>query len=124
LSLQAHSSKIKAMKNRLLILAAILICASVSAGDHVKFGIRGGINSSQIKLSDFTGSRYEIDYAKGEIGYHFGVMSQVKLLGIYLQPELLFTTAKNDIKITDIISDESSYGKQQMYKLDIPLLPD
>ncbi len=109
------------MKSRFLILLALFLSATLSG--QVKFGIRGGINSSQVKISDFSGSHYELDYAKGhEIGYHFGVITQIKILGIYIQPELLFTTAKNDIKITNIINDNYDLGSQNFYKIDIPVL--
>jgi len=109
------------MKSRLLILIALCLSFSLS-GQAIKFGIRGGINSSQVKVSDFSGSSYELDYAKGsKIGYHFGVITQIKLLGIFLQPELLFTTAKNDIKISDINNNEF-FGHQNFYKIDVPVL--
>jgi hypothetical protein len=109
------------MKTRFLILLVILLSASVSA--QFKIGIRGGINSSQVKLHDFVASDYNIEYAKGhEIGYHFGVMSQIKLLGFYVQPEILFTTAKNDIRVTNTIYNRVELGSQNFYKLDIPVI--
>jgi hypothetical protein len=114
--------KTKAMKSRIFILLALLLSASLS-GQHVRFGIRGGINSSHIKLNDFTGSNFELEYAKGhEIGYHFGVMSQIKVLGFYVQPELLFTTAKNDIRVTNTIRHTFEIGSQNFYKIDVPVL--
>jgi hypothetical protein len=108
------------MKYRPVLLILLLVAATQLASAQIKFGIRGGINSSRITLTDFNTPLYDIQYRKGDLGYHFGVMSQIKLLGVFIQPELLFTTAKNDVKYTSSTVDE--FGKQKFYKLDLPVI--
>jgi hypothetical protein len=111
------------MKTRLAIFTVILLCMAQFSEAQIKFGIRGGINSARVKLKDFYSQDYKLEYAKGDPGYHFGVMSQIKLLGIFVQPEILFTTAKNDVQITDLVNgSDPDPGKQKFYKLDVPVI--
>jgi hypothetical protein len=123
LSFILRTAKLKIMKTRLVIFTAILLCMVQFSEAQIKFGIRGGINSARVKLKDYTNIDYDLAYAKGDPGYHFGVMSQIKLLGIFVQPEVLFTVAKNDIQVTDHLnSTPPEAGKQKFYKLDVPVI--
>jgi hypothetical protein len=109
------------MKNRLLIIAAFLLMICQFTDAQIKFGIRGGFNSSRINVENFQVPGFDdLEYAKGDIGYHIGVMSQIKVIGIFVQPELLFTIAKNDIRLTSSTGDE--YGEEKFYKIDIPVI--
>lgn len=93
-----------------------------TAFSQIKFGIRGGINSSNMKIKDFTGDDYKLEYNTGQFGYHFGVMGQVKILSAFIQPELLFTVAKYDVKLTNTATSESEAGTQKFNKLDVPVM--
>ena len=109
------------MRTRITIASILILAFSYSASAQLRFGIRGGINSSNMKVGAITGSDYSLEYAKGDIGYHVGVMAQAKLLGIFIQPELLFTTTKNDIQFSHgtLVYDP---GEQVFHKIDIPVM--
>jgi len=114
------------MKNR-IIASFIGVFFTIGLNAQVHFGIRGGINSSNIKLSDFDAGQYSLEYARGSVGFHVGAMMQIKLLGVFVQPEFLFTTTQSDISIATF--DDGSFtwnkpelGDQRFNKIDIPVI--
>ncbi len=114
------------MKNRIIASLLFLFCV-LSLNAQFSFGIRGGINSSNIKLNDFDGEIYRLDYARGALGFHIGVMAQIKLMSIFIQPELLFTRTKNDISVATFNTTafewgEPVFGEQRFNKIDIPII--
>ena len=114
------------MKNR-IIAVIIFLVFTLSLSAQISFGIRGGINSSNIKLNDFDGGQYRLEYARGALGFHIGGMAQIKLLNVFIQPELLFTTTKNDVSVASFNNvafewEEPVFGEQRFSKIDIPLI--
>lgn len=112
------------MRTRIALFSIILLAFSLNVDAQFKYGIRGGINTN-VKLNDFSGSDYTLEYAKGDMGFHIGVMAQVKLLNIFIQPELLFTTSKTDIQLInreDLVNPIEELGKQNFNKIDIPVM--
>ena len=108
------------MKKKHLILCTIFVLAVMPLQAQLSFGVRGGFNTSKVKLSDNIINGYELDYDKGNYGYHFGVIGQLKVLALFVQPELLFTTTKSSLKV--IYQGKASYGDQNFYKLDLPVI--
>ncbi len=114
------------MKNRIIASLLFIFCM-LSLNAQFSFGIRGGINSSNIKLNDFDGGIYQLDYARGALGFHIGAMAQIKLMSVFIQPELLFTRTKNDVSIKTFNSidfewGEPVFGEQRFNKIDIPVI--
>lgn len=112
------------MKLKFFISLIILSCLVQTGSAQFKFGIRGGINSATVKPPDFDNSDYSIEYKSGDVGFHLGAMGQLKLGSFVLQPELLFSTAKTDIKLTDLSGSTAveEIGKQKFNKLDLPVI--
>ncbi len=105
----------------------ILLFCVLGLNAQLSFGIRGGINSSNVNLKDFSGDYYQIDYARGALGFHIGGMAQIKLMSVFIQPELLFTSIKNDISVAsfdDVAFSwrEPDFGEQRFNKIDIPVI--
>ena len=113
------------MKIRILgfILLSVMLIAPANA--QLKFGIRGGVNSANFKVKEYKNAEYKLDYASStEIGFHFGVMGQLKVVNFVLQPELLFSTAKTEVKFTDLGDNNAVpvIGQQKFNKLDMPVI--
>lgn len=111
------------LKHIALIFIALLVFAPGQA--QLKFGIRGGIGSSNIKLKEFSSPDYKLDYKSSQVGFHFGVVSQLKLGMFVLQPELLFSTVRTDLSYTDLTTGPDpveQIGKQSFNKLDLPVI--
>ena len=99
------------------------ICISATGFSQIKFGLRGGMNSSTIKGDNFINSENRIEYLKeNQMGFHFGLVSQVQILNVFIQPELLLTTNQNSVLVEDVLTGTTEEGKIKFNKLDIPVL--
>ncbi|TFH33222.1 MAG: PorT family protein [Bacteroidia bacterium] len=106
------------MKKSILILLAIVI----STGAFAQFGIKVGASSNNFKLDEVT-SGSSVIAAAGEAnwGFHGGVFYRFSLLGIIIQPEVLFATSENTLKIDDGTTADQIVS-QKYNKLDIPVM--
>ena len=97
----------------LLLLTAITTTYSQSA----RFGIKGGLNFGSTggldTFSEFT-ENLSLD-SEDRLGYHVGVFGNLELLGLFLQPEIVFT--KLNTQFESVANIDSSLSK-----IDIPLL--
>ena len=101
---------------KLMIL--ILLVSSVSVfGQSAKFGIKGGLNfGSTGEFSDLTDNANATIDGDNKVGFHVGVYSQFKFLGIFVQPEILYTRLNTEYGEGGATSDYN------FSKIDIPLL--
>ena len=55
-----------------------------------------------------------------------GVFARVSLLGIYIQPEVLFSNAKSEIQFTNVMDENAELvdvvGEVKLNKLDVPVM--
>jgi len=115
------------MKSKVISLAGILLLTTAFSYSQVRFGIRGGVNASFLKSSDVvTTDDYRIEIPHTSmLGYHAGLVSQIQLFNLFLQPELLYTATRNNIDIYDLKSgnpDEANESVQKLSRIDVPIL--
>lgn len=113
------------MKKIFLLLVVISLFATANA--QIKFGVKGGISSSTIKMDDIIsipgGEEYSLEGIKsGTVGFHAGFMTQVSLFGVFIQPELYFSSTGGEVEVTDLITQDVNIKKMEFKKLDIPVL--
>ncbi|WP_282035507.1 porin family protein [Saccharicrinis aurantiacus] len=101
---------------KLLILSIILVSfTQINAQDRIAIGLKAGINSTQLKLSEIPSTEQIKNEAK--TGGLFGAYAKLRLIGaLSVQPELYY--AKKNTTLYD--GDISSEGSFQTW--DIPLL--
>lgn len=103
----------------LLILSFLLI--TVSSFGQFKLGVRAGISSSSIKSDDITSGNVTLEsVSNAKVGYHIGLVSQIKLLGIYIQPELLFSSVGGQVRLKETTT--SRLVDQRFSRIDIPVV--
>jgi hypothetical protein len=115
------------MKNKLVTLLLMSLLTSSLAFSQIKFGIRGGINSSRMNSSTVVNTGdFKIKCPNySVIGYHVGVISQINLFSFFLQPELLYSSIHNDLDVYNLNSanpDEATAVKQTLSRIDIPVM--
>ena len=114
------------MKKALLLIITISLFASANA--QIKFGVKGGVNSSTIKMDDVITvtqgvEEYSLEGIKsGTVGFHAGLMTRVTFFGVFIQPELYFSSTGGEVEVTDLITQNVSIRKMEFKKLDIPVL--
>lgn len=112
------------MKKLSLVIIAVLI-SSMSYAQLFMIGPRIGLSSSQIKLKDIP--NYSFKKEGAELGFHVGLFTRVTVpgIGIYVQPEALFTQSGGKITVTDESSSSTVKDQLREYKLnklDIPVM--
>jgi len=108
------------MKFKKLILIVFALI-SVNAFSQIKLGVRAGLSSSSISASDINQNGYQISsLSNSKIGFQGGVMLQVAIAGIFLQPELLLSSTGGEVQVKDVTS--TVVMNQKFTKLDIPII--
>ena len=82
------------MKKIIVLLSAMLITLSVTAQVDVKFGVKAGLNVSQIGggTAKMNGQTQDIDASDMLVGFHVGGVAHFNLANLIgLQPEILFS---------------------------------
>jgi len=123
------------MKRLTLLFIAAFMIVGVANAQFFRFGVKGGLNSSTMKIDQTTLSNvtteddgvknFVLEQGDSEMGLHVGVFGRIQLMGVFIQPELLFTQAKGNIIINDITSPANAYQtavEQKFNRLDIPVM--
>lgn len=115
------------MKNKLVTLMLMSFLTTSLAFSQIKFGIRGGINSSKMNSStEVNTGDYRIKCPNYSVmGYHAGLISQINLFSFFLQPELLYSSVRNDLYVYNLNSanpEEATSVKQNLNRIDIPVM--
>ena len=106
------------MKN-VLTLAICLMISTAASAQFFTLGPKVGFSSSRLSLEEAQLVRTR----NSTIGFHAGVFTRLTILGIYLQPEVLFTQAGGQIEIRDEVSDNFDQIQDLTYnKLDVPVM--
>jgi opacity protein-like surface antigen len=114
-----------------LFALTLIVIVSIPAFSQVKFGLKAGVSTTNLSMAHIksltSGSTtYTVDaITTAKYGFHGGAFVRLTLLGIYLQPELLFSSRTNEYTISNTTNPQSitSYvAKQSFNKLDIPVM--
>jgi hypothetical protein len=109
------------MMKKVFALVALSICISAKA--QVDFGLRAGMNFTDMNLKGFGQSSFYNNLANGgqDFGYHAGIYAKLNLLLIKLQPELLYTRVSGSLEATDMSGKKVSEDIG-INRFDIPML--
>lgn len=103
-----------------IYLFVIVFCFALTANaQFLNWGLKGGVNYNSNGDLNLESSDEIIDSfsSNEEIGYHFGLLAEIKLpLFLYIRPELIYTHTESSYNF-----DEGD-GKLKMDKIELPLL--
>jgi hypothetical protein len=117
------------MKKIVAILFVVFV--SIPAFSQIKFGLKAGVSTTSLSMptvktvTSGTSSFTVNALTAAKYGFHGGAFVRLTFFGIYIQPELLFSTRSNDYTVKDITNQNApvSYvAKQNFNKLDIPVM--
>ncbi len=111
------------MKRIILISSLAILFLNTSA--QMDFGIKGGLNISNIKASEILTDDYRINpAASGNLGYHIGGFFRASLAGIFIQPELYFSSLSSEFTVEDLSGTGTAdqLTKQKIGRIDLPVL--
>jgi hypothetical protein len=117
------------MKKFIAILFVALV--SIPAFSQVKFGLKAGVSTTSLSMPTIKTvtsgtTSFTVDgLTAAKYGFHGGAFVRLTFFGVYVQPELLFSTRTNEYTVTNVTNQASpvSYvAKQSFNKLDIPVM--
>lgn len=110
------------------LFSLIFLLFSVASFAQIEFGIKAGLSSYDLANEGFLindgDKQVEWNISNAGYGHHFGIYTRLSLLGVYLEPSLLF----NSNRVTYDITEYSESGvftkvKNEKYnQLDIPVM--
>jgi hypothetical protein len=107
-----------------IVLSVFIMLPAIS---QVKFGLKGGVSTTNLKMEDIKTitsgeTEYLVDAIKGaNYGFHAGAFVRLSMLGIYVQPELLFTSRTDEYSVSEF-ENPADIVKQQFNQLDLPVM--
>lgn len=116
------------MKNRIIVtVIALIAITSTASAQFFSYGIKGGLTSSTVKFDNtkFTSAAAKEYIAKqgdSKLGFQFGVFARVKVLSVFIQPEVLFSHSQNEVLLEDVTTNEVYTETQKFNKVDIPVI--
>jgi len=121
------------MKKLILSIALLGFTLNSSAQDF-SWGPKLSVSSPSFKLQDVTSidsgddAIQLLEDTDPVLGYQIGVFARISILGIYVQPEVLFSNAKSEISYSVLIDEldegsrETIVGEVKLNKIDIPVM--
>jgi hypothetical protein len=113
------------MKKAIVLFFALGL-VQLSYGQLLKIGVRAGANSTNLVSDDFRfsdlGQDIRINSAGSSWGLHGGIFARVNvpILGFYIQPEALITSAGGEYRIQD--GSVSKNAEVRFTRFDFPVL--
>ncbi len=114
------------MKKLILVLVASLLIFTMADAQMFKWGIKGGIGFSSLKIDDITGISdgpdvYDLVTGDAVMGYHIGLQTQIKVAMLLIRPEIYFNAGGGTVEqIVDGGATEALNVK--FNRIDIPVL--
>lgn len=116
------------MKKLIFVLLAAAALNTANA-QLLRFGVKGGVSSTNVKFSEVSSIKttdglkeYAIKQGNSKMGIHAGLFGRVQLMGLFIQPELLFTHSRGEVVLTDVTANKVYNQAQKFNKVDIPVL--
>jgi hypothetical protein len=118
------------MKKWMMTLAVVLMIAGTAQAQVFQFGARAGINRADVTAEEILdmGDDLEQKLTSGtqDYGYHLGLYTRFKLLGLYIQPEALFTKLNTEVTIDEyengVPTGNTEDARISYTRLDFPIL--
>ncbi|HBQ82619.1 MAG TPA: hypothetical protein DD745_07040 [Bacteroidales bacterium] len=107
------------MKKLSVLLLVVMI--SFPAFSQVKFGIKAGAETTTVPTYDISSGTNNIEALEdASWGFHGGIFMRIKLLALFVQPELVF--ASNTFDYTVETATVTEVKSQTFNRISVPLL--
>jgi opacity protein-like surface antigen len=109
------------MKKLLAILAVLVI--ALPGYSQVKVGLKAGVSTNTVPSYDISTGTSTIEALKdASYGIHGGLFLRFSLAGVYVQPEVLFSSTEFEYTVKTASNLDGAVKSHKFNKLDIPVL--
>jgi hypothetical protein len=121
--------KDETMKKFFAIVFVVLV--TLPAFSQLKFGLKAGVSTTSLSMPTIKTvtsgtTSFTVDgLTSAKYGFNGGAFVRLTFFGIYVQPELLFSTRTNEYTVVDKnnpLPSGTYIAKQSFNKLDIPVM--
>ena len=122
------------MKKLFLLNLVLLMSIEVSA-QSFSWGAKVNVGSPNLKIKDIQNLQNNqnpenaaklIDNTDGVLTYQLGFFARLKIAGLYVQPEAMFSSSKTEMTFENIIdgsqNNNNVTGEIRFMKLDVPVM--
>lgn len=111
---------------RVIILITIIGASLGANAQFLRFGVKGGVSSTNVKFDKTTITdgvkQFVIEQGDAKLGLHLGLFARIQVMGLYIQPELLFSRSQGEVTLNDITASQVYTETQKFNKVDIPVI--
>lgn len=114
------------MKKILIVLLTVFI--ALPAFSQLKWGLKAGVSTTSISMDkaiQLTGqsTTYTVQaLTSSKYGFQGGFFVRLTILGVYIQPEVLFATAENSYNVKNLTTSVITEVPQKLNNLSIPVM--
>lgn len=116
------------MKKIIIVLLAVMTF-NIANAQFLRFGFKAGVSSTNVKFDDIKNiessdglKEYAIKQGDSKMGFHAGLYGRIQLMGLFVQPELLFTHSQGEVVLADVTASQMYTETQKFNKIDIPVI--
>jgi hypothetical protein len=110
------------MMKKLFVIALVVII-TIPAFSQIKFGIKAGAETTTVPKYELGSGSATIEELKNASwGYHVGGFMRLSLIGLYIQPELVFASTTFDYNVKETATSPETLMSQKFNRLSIPVL--
>jgi opacity protein-like surface antigen len=111
-------------KISLIFIAFLIVGSSYAKGEQfLRIGPKIGVSSSNINVrSGIEDIRYNLKSGNARLGFHIGAFARISVLGFYIQPEALFTSAGGRVTLEDLQTGGEVIRNYTLNKFDVPVM--
>ncbi len=111
-----------------IVILVVLVMFTISShgrsnsNSMFKFGVSGGLNFSYVSHKTLEFEDYNVETLRDNYtGFHIGAMTHISVLGLFIQPELLYSSIGNEMRVTEDGENPKFYSRK-ISRLDLPVL--
>ena len=114
------------------IAIAFVALVSIPVFSQIKFGLKAGVSTTSLSMPTIKTitsgtTTFSVDaITTAKYGFHGGAFVRLTFFGLYVQPELLFSTRTNEYTVNQLNANGQSIlttvSNQSFNKLDIPVM--
>lgn len=110
------------MKNLVLTIFALFAISTAAQAQFLTGGVKAGVGSSSVAVRDVVNNPAE--YAKKEsvTSFHAGAFARVNILGLFIQPEAIFTQTGGRLESDPNATIASRIADVKFNRLDVPVM--
>jgi len=125
---QYYNYKINIMLR--LIVLFLFLFSSYTMSSQLEFGLKAGLSSvdladTELILANNAGNNVSLAVQEASYGLHFGIYGRLSLLGLYIEPAVLFNSSNVDYTLREQIFDTEvteTIVSEKYEKLNIPVM--